>query len=123
MVSLKFNGVQLSIILLIIMLLVCHGTKIYMNNRGNRFNGNGFHDIPGSANKISYSNYSSFKKGCTNTTKPPTPPDCKPVPECKPVPTCKQTFGLDALSDAELAVIYKVAYENAGMEIMRRELE
>ena len=43
---------------------------------------------------------------------------CLPV-KC-PTPT---EFSLDNLSDSEIAVIYKVAYENAGMEVLNRALQ
>ena len=37
-----------------------------------------------------------------------------------PIPT---QFSLDSLSESELAVLYKVVYENAGMEVLNRTLQ
>jgi hypothetical protein len=106
MINLKFSGVQISIIVLIVLLLICHGTKIYLDSYKNSFT-----NLTSSYNEISYINN---KTGLPCNTKP----TCsKPTISSS---SCKS--GLDALSDSELAVLYKVAYENAGLEVIKREL-
>jgi hypothetical protein len=122
--NLKSDGVFIAIIILISMMLVCH-TAHFFYDRNNFSNVKG---LPTQYNQIYYDNQSNTST-CNNK-----PPDqatldkllgqaevpCATVQKQCPQPT---QFNLNNLSDSELAVLYKVAYENAGMEVLNRALQ
>ena len=120
--NLKSDGVFIAIIILISMMLICH-TAHFFYDRNNFSNITG---LPTQYNQIYYDG----NTGSCNNSKPnqalldqllgqadvPCPIATK---QC-PIPT---QFSLDSLSESELAVLYKVAYENAGMEVLNRTLQ
>lgn len=126
--NLKSDGVFISIIILISMMLICHTAHFFYDR-------NKFSDItvstqpmiPTQYNKIYYDNQSNT--GTCNNSKPDQAAldkllDQAEVPCAtvqKQCPTITK-FTLDSLSESEIAVLYKVAYENAGMEVLNRAL-
>jgi hypothetical protein len=128
-INFKSNGLQISIVILIILLIICHTTKIYLDRFADT-NTPIETTTSTSYNDISYSDISKQpRRACATATTKPALPYCQPVPKCtqpvacQPTPTCPPPKkGLELLSDAELAVLYKLAYENAGREVMRREV-
>ena len=137
--NLKSNNVFIAIIILISMMLICHTAHFFYdkNNFANTA-------LPTKYNQINYGSKNPYAK-CNNS-----PPDqatidyllsqaempCVAIPpphyssssssssSSLPTPTPSHTkFSLDSLSDSEIAVIYKIAYENAGMEVLRRALK
>ena len=120
--KLQSNNVFIAIIILISMMLICH-TAHFFYDRNNFSNITG---LPTQYNQIYYDG----NTGSCNNSKPnqalldqllgqadvPCPIATK---QC-PIPT---QFSLDSLSESELAVLYKVAYENAGMEVLNRTLQ
>ena len=131
--DLKSNNVFIAIIILISMMLICHTAHFFYdkNNFANTA-------LPTQYNQIKYGSKNPYAK-CNNS--PPDqatldyllrqaempcvaiPPQCSSSsssPTLTPTPT---KFSLDSLSDSEIAVIYKIAYENAGMEVLRRALK
>ena len=122
--NLKSDGVFIAIIILISMMLVCH-TAHFFYDRNNFSNVKG---LPTQYNQIYYDNQSNTST-CNNR-----PPDQvtldkllgqAEVPCATVQKQCPQAtqFSLNSLSDSEIAVLYKVAYENAGMEVLNRALQ
>ena len=129
--KLNTDGVAISILILILMVLTCH-TMNYLfprdtNNMNNSASMNNninnktikqsldtFFNIPNNTNynKIYYQNQKE-KKRCDKDAHPHIPIPCKK--------TC-DTEEDYALSDSELAFLYKYAYEEAGKEILMRKL-
>lgn len=129
--NLKSNGVFIAIIILISMMLICHTAHFFYDR-------NKFSDVTGipilpthpilptQYNQIFYDS----STGSCNNSKPDQAVldqllgqanvPCPIVTKQCPIPT---KFSLDSLSESELAVIYKVAYENAGMEVLNRALQ
>ena len=116
--KLQSNGVTISILILILMILTCH-TMNYL------FPKNKFENVPQttSYNTIYYSN----KQLCNSVNK-----DKQAKVPCDVLSSCaelteeeknKAKMGsLDSLSESELAVLYKVAYENSAREIFTRTI-
>ena len=120
--NLKSDGVFISIIILISMMLICHTAHFFYDR-------NSFSNIavPTQYNQIFYDNQSN-NNSCNNSKPDQSVLDqllgqaevpCATSQKQCPTPT---KFSLDSLSESELAVIYKVAYENAGMEVLNRAL-
>ena len=80
---------------------------------------------PTDYNEIYYTNESNEKQLCANVNQAQIPCDvvrtCKTEPTPTPTPTTKR--GLDSLSNSEIAVLYKVAYESAAREVLTRTLK
>ena len=125
----KFNssGIFVAMLILIIMLLICHTmnflypiniiypinainsttlSKSYFNNMGSRV-------LPTQYNVITY-NKQTLRKPCESHAQLP----CKIINENCSTPTQQTT-----LSDSELILLYKEAYELAGQEILTRTLK
>ena len=110
--KLNSNGVFISILILIFMILICHTMNyLYPKNR--------FANIPNPTkyNKIYYTNQNG-KTSCDNSG------EGHPAVPCSVVKACNAEDQIDAntLSDSELAYLYKVAYEEAAREIFMRTL-
>lgn len=141
--KLNSDGVTISILILITMILICHTMNyLYPKNK--------FANIPQTTNynEIYYSNQNS--KLCSNIntggdfssnmlSQAEIPCDvisscssnggcggCGGCSSCGGCNDCNGSDGtnkyLETLSDSELAVLYKVAYENAQREIVMRTL-
>ena len=129
--KLNGDGVALSILILILMIITCHtmnylyprDTKDTINNRKkmntvkiNKQSLNNFFNIPNNIpqntnyNKIYYQNQQKPTL-CDNVNHANIP--------CKKTCNSEEDY---ALSDSELAFLYKYAYEEAGKEILMREL-
>jgi hypothetical protein len=107
------KGIVISILLLIIMMLICHIMNyLYPKNK--------FENIPLSTdyNQLYYDN--QFKPfPCKALQEQQAQVPCKaPVPTCPPVPTTTKY----ELSESELAVLYKYAYEESAREIFMRTI-
>ena len=120
--NLKSGGVFIAIIILISMMLICH-TAHFFYDRNNFSNV----ALPTQYNQIYYENQNNTST-CNNSKPDQATLDkllgqaevpCAIVKKC-PTPT---KFSLVNLSESELAIIYKVAYENAGMEVLNRALQ
>lgn len=119
--DLKSDNVFIAIIILISIMLICHTAHFFYDK-------NNFNNIPlrTQYNQIYYDTsnpYGSCNKNKANQdvldqVLGQSEVPCLPV-KC-PTPT---VFSLDNLSDSEIAVIYKVAYENAGIEVLNRVLQ
>lgn len=106
------SGLLISIGILIALMLICH-TSNFLFPRNNFINLAIPHiPTPTQYNKIYYNNNDNRKKI-----------PCISHPE---IPCSLQTSCLtkpdNSLSDSEIAVFYKFAYENAGAEVLRRAL-
>ena len=126
--KLNTDGVAISILILILMILTCHtmnylfpkDTNTINNNNANINNKtikqslNKFLNIPNNTdyNKIYYQNQKT-KTSCDKDEHAHIPIPCKK--------TC-DTEEDYTLSDSELAFLYKYAYEEAGKEILMRKL-
>ncbi len=119
----KFNssGIFVAMLILIIMLLICHTmnflypinainsttlSKSYFNNMVSRV-------LPTQYNVITY-NKQSLQKPCESHAQLP----CKIINENCSTPTQQNT-----LSDIELILLYKEAYQLAGQEVLSRTLK
>ena len=121
--KLQSNNVFIAIIILISMMLICHTAHFFYDKN----NFSNVKDLPVQYNQIYYDTSNPY--GSCNNRKPDQATldqllgqadvPCPVVTKQCPIPT---KFSLDSLSDSELAVIYKVAYENAGMEVLNRAL-
>ena len=125
--TMKINrsGIQVAILILIIMLLTCHISnfvypqKNYFNNIHNNVNTfeNIFSqkkDIPLKYNVITY-NKNNINTQCEAHAQIP----CKVIQkQCISNPTQYKS-----LSDSEIAILYKEAYEMAGKEVLLRTLQ
>jgi hypothetical protein len=143
--KLKSSGVFISILILIIMILICHTMNFFYpknkftdvstsrNSRNSRNN----KTTPEKTdyNEIYYSNESDKKQLCANVNQAQIPCDIvrtcitdpTPIPTPTPTPTPEittaPTSGLSSLSNSELTVLYKVAYEASAREIFTRALK
>lgn len=116
--NLKSDGVFIAIIILISMMLICHTAHFFYDK--NDFTNT---TLPTQYNQIYYDG----SNGSCNNSKP----DQKALDKllgqadvpCATKKQCPTQFSLDSLSESELAVLYKVAYENAGMEVLNRALQ
>ena len=127
--KLNTDGVAISILILILMILTCHTMNYLfprdtnnMNNSASMNNNinnktikqslNKFLNIPNNTdyNKIYYQNQKT-KTSCDKDAHPHIP--------CKKTCSTEEDY---ALSDSELAFLYKYAYEEAGKEILMRKL-
>ena len=123
--NLKSSGVFSSIIVLICLILVCHiANYLYpkQNYKNNQKNRNNFLNMnlaipsnpaPTQYNMITYDNHNN-QSLCSQKNEAEIP--CKLVKTC-PKPTPYQ------LSDSELAVVYRDAYNSAGRELILRTLK
>ena len=132
--KLNSSGVIVSILILIIMMLLCHAMNFFypknkfedvdtkiINERKKQKNNNN-QTKKTDYNQIYYSNESdsSEKKLCNDRDQPEIP--CNIIKKCDPIPTPIQKTGLDSLSNSEIAVLYKFAYEASAREILTRTL-
>ena len=133
--KLNTDGVAISILILILMVLTCHtmnylfprdtnsmNNSVSMNKSASMNNNinnktikqslDTFFNIPNNTNynKIYYQNQKE-KKRCDKDAHPHIP--------CKKTCSTEEDY---ALSDSELAFLYKYAYEEAGKEILLRKL-
>lgn len=116
--KLNSDGVTISILILILMILTCHSMN-YL------FPKNKFENVPQTTNynTIYYSN----KKLCDSVNK-----EKQPKIPCDVLSSCidqkeeekkiVKMGSLDSLSESELAVLYKVVYEDSAREIFLRTL-
>lgn len=116
--KLNSDGVTISILILILMILTCHSMN-YL------FPKNKFQNVPQttSYNTIYYNN----KQLCNSVNK-----DTQAKVPCDVLTACAEQKteekkivkmgSLDSLSESELAVLYKVAYEDSAREIFMRTL-
>ena len=125
--KLKSSGVVISIFILIIMMLICHAVNFFypknkFENVGKRNNNNDDdNNKPKKTNynEIYYTNNSNEKQLCANVNQAQIP--CDIVRICKPEPTFKT--GLDSLSNSEIAILFKFAYESSARELLTRTLQ
>lgn len=139
----NFNsqGLIISIIILISMMLICHTVNflypkninynMHHNNHNkpkpHNKNQNSFSNLllaipnntlPNEYNKIYYDYDNKNKQSECNLKKEAEIP-CKVVSSCNSTPTPTQKY---QLSDSELAVVYRDAYASAGREVLLRTL-
>ena len=115
--KLKSSGVIVSILILILMMLICHTMNFfYPKSKFEDVSTNSIKPLKTDYNEIYYTNESDEKQLCSNLDQPEIP--CDIVRTCKIEPTPKYT-----LSNSELAVLYKVAYEESAREIFTRTLK
>ena len=123
--KLKSSGVFVAILILIMMMLICHSTNFFypknnFEDVGKRNNKNTPLPTPINTdyNEIYYTNESDQKQLCANVNQAEIPCDivriCKPEPTPIPKPT---------LSDSEIALFYKVAYNESAREILTRTIK
>jgi hypothetical protein len=125
--KLSADGVTFSILILIFMILICHTMNyLYPKNLYPKIK---FENIPEATNynEIYYSNKSP-NQICDTLSQAEIP--CTTIPKCnskgQPIPTPTPTpspASLASLSDSEIAVLYKVAYETSARELFMRTLE
>ncbi len=123
--KLKSTGVVVSILILIIMMLICHTMNFfYPKNKFKNIskNNNNSDETPKEKdyNEIYYTNDSDIKDLCAIANQAEIP--CDIIKQCEPEPEPK-LLGLDSLSNSELAVLYKFAYEASAREIFIRTLQ
>ena len=129
----KSNGVLISILILICLLLVCHVSNfIYPKKSKPNKNLNSFSNlalsIPNTPvdtqyNLITYDrpNGSSV---CKNVNEAEIP--CSIISECSAAAAAANAMSIPEpyeLSESEWAVIYKTAYQSAGLEVLLRSLD
>jgi hypothetical protein len=110
--KLNSNGVFISILILILMILICHTMNyLYPKNR--------FANIPKTTNynKIYYTNQNE-KISCDHLKEIQAEVPCDVIKTCND----EDQLNLNTLSDSEIAYFYKVAYEEAAREIFMRTL-
>lgn len=115
----NYIGVYISILILLALLFSCH-LKNYFKISTNKFIniaiGRPDRTLPLKYNVISYSNRSSDNQiPCDIASQAQFP--------CNKLQTPCPSITINDLSDSELAVIYKVAYEQAGLELLNRTLK
>lgn len=131
--KLIFDGVAISILILIAMLIICHTANLLMDTKGKRPN-----KAKGIMKINHYNNTNTNSNSFINL--PPNLPtkynqiyfdkqegeECKikrePEVPCKAVPECSTKTGMDLLSDSEIAMMYKYIMERAGFEVANRSL-
>lgn len=113
----KYTGLFISVLILLGMLITCHMRNYFNTPKSDFINLAIPTDTPPlKYNKISYT--SSLQKiPCEIANQGNFP--------CSQIQTCAtpQTTQAEQLSDSELAILYKEAYERAALEIMKRTLE
>ena len=121
----KSQGLFISILILIFMILICHTVNFLYPNKHNK-NSNSFANMileipktfPTEYNKIYYDyNDKNKKEECKLKNEAEIP--CNIMSSCStptPIPTKYQ------LSDSEMAMIYRDAYASAGRELLIRTL-
>ena len=126
--NLNSTGVYASIIILISLMLICHTANFLYPNTLKYQNRNDFYNIklsipnnslPTQYNQITYENENQSNQisqlSCNAIKEAEIP--CKVVQPCiNPKPTQYQ------LSESEMAIIYRDAYEDAGREVLLRTL-
>lgn len=111
--KLKSSGVIISILILIIMMLICHTMNFfYPKNKFENVNAKSTTDY----NEIYYTDELNKTQLCANVNQAEIP--CDIVKKCEPELIPKPT-----LSNSELALLYKFAYEESAREIFTRTLE
>ena len=134
--KLKSSGVFISILILIMMILICHTMNFFYpkNKFVNIDRNSDSEDTPKKTdyNQIYYSNESDKKQLCANVDQAEIPCDivrtCITESNTEPVIvvpeiTSAPTLGLNSLSNSELAMLYKFAYEESAREILMRKLK
>ena len=104
-------------------MLICHSTNFFypknnFEDVGKKNNKNSTTPIKTDYNQIYYTNESDKKQLCANVNQAEIPCDivriCKPEPTPIPKPT---------LSDSEIALFYKVSYNESAREILTRTIK
>lgn len=113
--KLDSTSVLAAVIILICLLLLCHTANfLYPKNSF----ANLPLSIPGGPAPTKYNKIVYGNKNCS---------DCSLVGQaeipCKIIQSCSEPTDEYQLSDSELAVIYKAAYEQAGTEVLYRTLK
>ena len=125
--KLKSSGVFVAILILIIMMLICHSMNFFYPK-------NNFKDISTKNNKntpsptpintyyneIYYTNESDEKQLCANVNQAEIPCDIVRICKTEPVPT---PIPKPTLSHSEMALLYKVAYNESAREILTRTIK
>ena len=145
--KLNTDGVTIAILILIFMILICHTMNylyprkrmpqtIKLNNKlnhklnnlkkNNKNNINSINTFTNTANdidynKIYYHNQNEKKLCDANLDKQANVP-CDIIKKCSDDEEIDEEIDEYTLSDSELAVLYKVAYEEAAREIFMRTL-
>ena len=152
--KLNTDGVTISILILIFMILICHTmnylyprkrmpqtiklnhklnhklnnklNNLIKNNKNNKNNKNSINTFTNTANdidynKIYYHNQNEKKLCDANLDKQANVP-CDIIKKCSDDEEIDEEIDEYTLSDSELAVLYKVAYEEAAREIFMRTL-
>ena len=124
------TGVFIAILILIVMLIICHTTNtLYprsQNKHNNKYNNKHYKQInmfnnvlkplPTQYNIITY-NKQNTKIPCGDQAQIP----CKIIQQQNKCNT-KDALNPNELSDSEIALLYKAAYELAGNEVLLRSL-
>ena len=121
----SYTGLFISVLILLSMLVWCHLSNYFYPKTQRYTNShNRFIDLtiptgtpPLQYNRISYSNIEK-RIPCNLMNEAQIPCDIKQYQNCSNPQATKYE-----LSDSELAILYKIAYEQAGMEIMKRTLD
>ena len=118
--KLNSEGVTISILILIIMIIICHTTNyLYPKNR--------FDNIPQTTNYNQIYYTPQNNKLCSTILQ-----DTQADIPCDIIKSCNQPqllnpvkpkISLDDLSNSEIAVLYKVAYDEAAREVFMRTLK
>lgn len=119
------QGLIISILILISLMLICHiSNYLYNKNLKEKNNfSNLTLSIPTTTKPIDYNKIYYEPKGITSNLSCSQAQQQANIPcdivssSCTSVPTYGQ------LSDSELAVLYKVAYEESGREVLKRALK
>ena len=115
-----YTGLCVAVLVLLAMLMTCHLKKYFNSSvQSARFINLAIPTgtIPINFNQISYSN-NGYKIPCEIAAQANIP--CSQIQKpCLPTNITQPQIDL---SDSEIAVIYKEAYEQAGLELMRRAL-
>lgn len=119
--NLKSENIFIAVIILISMMVICHTAHFFYNK--NKFY-NITQPLSTEYNKIYYDDKQSR---CNNNDLNKEVLEQILGQSKTPCPTvtkkCSTSSSLEDLSDSELAVLYKVAYENAGLEVLNRTLK
>lgn len=120
--KLIFDGVAISILILIAMLIICHTANLLMDSKGKvrRQMNNSFINTPANLPTKYNEIYFDKQEGESCKIKREAEVPCNIVPECTETP--KPTAGLSLLSDSEIAMMYKYIMERAGFEVASRTL-
>ena len=111
----KYTGLFISILILLGMLITCHMRNYFITPKSNFIN----LAMPAPTPALKYNKITYIpelqKIPCEIANQGNFP--CNQIQQCITVPAEEQ------LSESELAILYKEAYELAGLEIMKRTLE